>query len=151
MYRKVYTTGQPSTPPPSEVVGTCKTTRETVRVTRDVKKVVKVMSTVVKKKSKGVRDTNWTYSEKRTVSYVVTVVNHTYCDGKSLKGHYVPRYYNQPYCVEVCRLWEIKEWVNQFGVFEDETTPEKSILERCPTVMTDTSSTPISTIVEPAS
>ena len=55
-------------------------------MTRDVKKVVKVMSSVVKKKSKGVRDTDWTYSEKSTVSYVVTVVNHSYCDGKSLKG-----------------------------------------------------------------
>ena len=39
-------------------------------------------------------------------------------------------------------------WVTQLGVFEDKTTPAKSILERVPEVLSGATSSPISTVVE---
>ena len=51
-------------------------------------------------------------------------------------------------CEEVLRMLAANEWVNQFGVVEDKTTPEKSILECCAPVMTDTASCPIHCIVD---
>ena len=99
-----------------------------------------------KKKGKGGRGGNWTYVEKRAAVYAVTATNLEYCDGRPLKERFA--LFNQAYREEVRRAWAANEWVNQHGVFEDKTTPDNSILERCGPVMTDTTSSPIHSIVE---
>ncbi len=43
---------------------------------------------------------------------------------------------------EVQRMWDNGEWVNQLGVFKDRTTPQKSMLERVPEVLSNTDSSP---------
>jgi len=45
-------------------------------------------------------------------------------------------------------MWDNQEWVTQLGVFEDRNTPQKSMLERAPEVLSDAGSCPISTMVE---
>ena len=45
-------------------------------------------------------------------------------------------------------MWDNQEWVTKLGVFADRTTPQKSMLERAPEVLSDVGSSPISTMVE---
>jgi hypothetical protein len=135
MYRQVYTSGQTGTPPPPVVVGNAH------KASRADQQRVRAVS---KKKGKGDRDNNWTYTEKRAACYAVTATNLEYCDGRPLKERFA--LFNKAYRAEVRRMLATNEWVNQFGVVEDKTTPEKSILERYEPVMTDTTSCPIHSI-----
>ena len=137
MYTQVYTSGQIGTPPPPASVGNAR------KASRAAQERVR---TVPKKKGKGGRGINWTFAEKRAACYAVTATNQEYCDGRPLKERFA--LFNNAYRVEVRRMLEANEWVNQFGAVEDKTTPEKSILERCAPVMTDTVSCPIHSIVE---
>ena len=119
MYSQVYTSGQPGTPPPPAAVA------EARKASRAAPKPVRATT---KKKGKGDRGNNWTYAEKRATCYAVTATSLEYCDGKPLKERYA--LFNKAYREEVWRMLAANEWVNQFGVVEDKTTPEKSILER---------------------
>ena len=137
MNRKVNTFGQPGTPPPPAAVGAAH------KASRAATKPVRA---AVKQKDKGGRGNNWTYPEKRAACYAVTATNLEYCDGRPLKERFV--LFNKTYAEEARRMYAADEWVNQFGVTEDKTTAEQSILERCGPVMSDTTTSPIHSIVE---
>ena len=137
MHSKVYTLGQIGTPPPPAAFA------ERLKVSRGGTQPVKA---VAKKKGNGGRGSSWTFCEKRAAVYAVTATNQEYCDGRPLKERYV--LFNKAYAEEVRRMYAAGEWVNQFGEVEDKTTPEKSILDRCVPVMTDTRTSPIHLIVE---
>ena len=118
MRTSLHSSGQPGTPPPPASVGNARKAMASRAAHQRVR---------AKKKGKGGRGGNWTYVEKRAAVYAVTATNLEYCDGRPLKERFA--LFNQAYREEVRRAWAANEWVNQHGVFEDNTTTDNSIIE----------------------
>jgi hypothetical protein len=76
----------------------------------------------------------------------VSAVNQKLCDGRNKRDRFV--HFNESYQYYIKLMYDSKQWVDQLGVAEDKTTPEKSIQDRCIVIQTNTDRTPISTVVE---
>ena len=76
----------------------------------------------------------------------VSAVNQKLCDGRNKRDLFT--HFNESYEYYIKLMYDSKQWVDQLGVAEDKTTPDKSIQDRCILIKTDTDRTRISTVVE---